>query len=90
MPDPHGAEANVDIGKAYPEETHPGPKLVLRVQASDAIVKFVPRRIFGYTVETASGVLAARCQEMLQAFFRRKRAAAIAPDHGSTNDDGRE
>src|SRR4051794_6694976 len=54
MPDPHGTETDVDIGKSYPEETHPGPQLVLRVQTADTVVQFVPRGVFRYLVETAA------------------------------------
>jgi len=54
MPDPHRTETDVDIGEGYPEETHPSPQLVLRVQTADTVVQFVPRRVFRYLVETAS------------------------------------
>ena len=46
VPDPHGAEADVDIGKSHPEQACPGPLLVSCVQAAHAIVELVPYRVF--------------------------------------------
>jgi len=46
MPDPHRAEADVDIGKSHPEQACPGPLLVSRVQAAHAIVELVAYRVF--------------------------------------------
>ena len=60
MPDPHRAEADVDVRKSHPEQTRPGPLLVSCVQAAHAIVELVPHRVFRDAVERASDQVAER------------------------------
>src|SRR5262249_35809129 len=43
-PDPHRTKAHIEIGKTDPEETHPGPKHVAAIQASDTGVSAVTGR----------------------------------------------
>ncbi len=58
MPDAHGAEADVGVGEADPEEGHPSEEHVAAVEATDAVVGFFAGAQFGDAVFAAADQVA--------------------------------
>ena len=54
MPNANRTKANVNVGKANPEETRPRPLLMSCVQAAHTVVKLVPYSVLRDTVERSS------------------------------------
>ena len=58
VPDPHRAEADVDIRKSHPKQTSPRPLLMPCIQAAHAVVELMPYRVFRDLIERAADQVA--------------------------------